>query len=132
MKKLFLVILALVHITTSTGAVVRLHYCMGELDDWGIIKSESKICGKCGMEEVEGVDNGCCRDELKIIKSDTEQKITQFFSQLLNLFAQALPTTFCEISSLEVFTITKENPVSRALLKTSCLAVYIRNCVFLI
>lgn len=84
------------------------------------------------MEELEGVDNGCCRDELKIIKNETEQKITQIFSQVLNLFAQALPAIFCEIPSLEVFTITKENPVSRALLRINTVAVYIRNCVFLI
>lgn len=132
MKKLFLVILAFVHITTSTGAVVNLHYCMGELDDWVLITRESKTCGKCGMEELAGEDNGCCRNELKVIKNDTDQKITTIFFQLLNIFAQALPAPFCEIPSLEVFTKTNENPISRALLKTSSIAVYIRNCVFLI
>ncbi len=132
MKKLFLVILAFVHITTSTGAVVNLHYCMGELDNWGLITRESKTCNKCGMEEVAGEDNGCCRNELKVIKNDTDQKATTIFSQLLHVFAQALPAPFCETPSLEIFTIKNENPISRALLKTSSIAVYIRNCVFLI
>ena len=132
MKKIFLVILAFIHITTSTGAVVHLHYCMGQLDDWGLIIYESKTCGKCGMEELAGEDNGCCRNEFKIIKNDADQKATTIFSQLFNVFAQALPAPFCEIPSLEAFTITNENPISRALLKTSSIAVYIRNCVFLI
>jgi len=132
MKKLFLLILAFVHITTSTGAVVNLHYCMGELDEWGLITRESKKCGKCGMEEVAGEDNGCCRNELKVIKNDTDQKVTTIFYQLLNVFGQAFLAPFCETPSLEVFTITNENPISRALLKTSCIAVYIRNCAFLI
>ncbi len=46
-----------------------MHYCMGELVDWGFSHNENKDCSKCGMKESES--NGCCEDKQKLLKIDT-------------------------------------------------------------
>ncbi len=49
MKKVLTTILAFVYLSTSMGATIHLHYCMGKLASWGLIDHESKNCTKCGM-----------------------------------------------------------------------------------
>lgn len=51
MKKVLAFILLFVYLGTSTGATVRLHYCMGELAGWGLKDVPSETCGSCGMEK---------------------------------------------------------------------------------
>ncbi len=74
MKKIIVAILALLYITTSTGATIHMHYCMGELADWGIGLNDSKTCGKCGMDKSDEKDNGCCNDEQKQVKLETDHQ----------------------------------------------------------
>lgn len=132
MKKLLVAILALLYISTSVGATVHMHYCMGKLADWGPGHNKSKTCGKCGMEISEKKDNGCCKDERKFIKNDTDQKTTEAAIQMTQVMAVALPVSFFEIPSADIPTVTEENPISHAPPRSSGVAVYIRNCVFLI
>jgi len=55
----------------SSGVVINLHYCMDRFDSFSIGASASDVCGKCGMHTTDA--NGCCRDELKVIKIDDGQ-----------------------------------------------------------
>lgn len=132
MKKFLITILAFVYITSSTGASIHMHYCMGKLADWGIGKNDSKICGKCGMEKANEKDNGCCKDEHKFVKGHTDQKIVQAGFQLIQLSSVALPVSFIEIPLPYFSSVTEQNALSHAPPRTSGVAVYIRNCVFLI
>ncbi len=132
MKKFFVAILALLYISTSTGAFVHVHYCMGEMADWGFGYNKSSTCGKCGMEEVQGSDNGCCKDEQKFIKNDTDQKTSKTIIQITPVMAAALPVSFIEIPSNNFSSVIGETPHSRTPLRINGVAVYIRNCVFLI
>lgn len=132
MKKLFVAILALLYISTSTGAFVHVHYCMGELADWGFGYNKSTTCGKCGMEEVQGNDNGCCKDEQKFIKNDTDQKTTKTFCQMIPVMAVALSVSFIEIPSNNFPPLTEEPLDGHVPLRINGVAVYIRNCIFLI
>lgn len=129
MKKFLVTILALVYISTSTGAVLHMHYCMGKMVDWGLIHNDSKECSKCGMGEE---NNGCCKDEHKFVKNDTDQKTLKAGFQLIQLLAVALPVCYIEIPSNDFPAIIEENPISHAPPRSSGVAVYIRNCVFLI
>ena len=63
-KKVTIVILALLYLGLTTGVVKNLHYCMGELSkvDYGYNKHEA--CEKCGMTEKEG----CCDTQFKVVK----------------------------------------------------------------
>lgn len=129
MKKFLVTILALVYISTSTGAVLHMHYCMGKMVDWGFGHNDSKKCSKCGMVEKS---NGCCKDEHKFLKNDTDQKTTGVGFQLIQLLAVSLPVAFIEISTTGFPSLTEENPISHAPPRSGGVAVYILNRTFLI
>jgi hypothetical protein len=131
MKKLLVAILALLYISTSSGAVVQLHYCMGKLAGWGFGDNKSATCGKCGMEKMDKKGNGCCKDDHKFLKNDSDQRTTEVV-QMIQLLALALPVSSIEISSTDFVSVTEENPINHAPPLSSGVAVYIRNCVFLI
>ena len=98
MKKLVVAIVALLYISTSTGAPLYMHYCMGKLAGWGFGDNKSKTCGRCGMEKSEEKDNGCCKDEHTFLKNDSDQKVTTIGFQMIQLLAVALPVSSIEIS----------------------------------
>ncbi len=132
MKKTIVAILAILYISTSVGATVHMHYCMGKLADWGLVDNYADKCSKCGMEKIEKTDSGCCRDELKYFKNNTDQKISESAFQIIKVVPVVLHTNFIDLSSTDFISVTEENPVSHAPPPGSGVAVYIRNCVFLI
>ena len=87
MKKVLVTILAFVYLSSSMGATIHLHYCMGKLASWGLIDHNSKICAQCGMVKKTSSSQGlsaqmgCCKDEHKQIKTDKDQKLSpsEFF-----------------------------------------------------
>jgi hypothetical protein len=132
MKKVLAVILTLVYMSTTTGANIHMHYCMGKLADWGLGHNKSKTCGKCGMEKSEEKDNGCCKDEHKFVKNDGDQKIAEAGFQMMQLASVALPVSFVEIPDNNFSSVTEENPISHAPPRSTGVAVYILNRTFLI
>lgn len=74
MKKLLTFIIAIFYLASSTGATVRLHYCMGKLANWGVGYDQSRLCTKCGMSESLDIA-GCCNDEHTYIKNHSDQEI---------------------------------------------------------
>jgi hypothetical protein len=97
MKKVFATILAVIYLSTSMGATVHLHYCMGKLISWGLINHENNNCTTCGMPKNSKVEHcmaatkGCCKDEHKHVKVDKDQKATEsaykFFSPSFEIIA---------------------------------------------
>jgi len=132
MKKLIVAISALVYMTTSTGALLHLHYCMGELANWGLGYNDSKTCGKCGMKKSDDKKNDCCKDELKFIKNETDQKTIKTGVQWSQLIAVAIPVSFAETSYSGFSSLKQENPICHAPPRSSGIGLYIRNCSFLI
>ena len=132
MKKFIVAILAMVYITTSTGATLHMHYCMGKLSHWDLGHNESKICSQCGMKNSEKNNKGCCDDKHKFLKNNADQKITETIFQGKQLITITVPFSFIKIS-LNIFkSITIEYSYSHPPPQNSGVAVYIRNCVFLI
>jgi hypothetical protein len=129
MKKFFVAILAFVYIFTTTGVFLQAHYCMGKLADWGLSNTNSKICSKCGMDEK---NTGCCKHENKFLKNNSDQKITESVFQVLQLDNIIPPPLFVELTPACYPPLVKQNPTSHALSRSCSVAVYIRNCVFLI
>lgn len=48
---------------------------MDELDSTEIGFTASETCGRCGMETTDS--NGCCRDEFKVVKLETDQLVAK-------------------------------------------------------
>lgn len=132
MKKCFLAILAIVYISTSVGANIHMHYCMGTLADWGLIHNESKQCSKCGMPKQGKKDNGCCKDEEKFFKNNNDQRSTEAGFQSFQLLSPALTVPFSEIVYPFFPSLIKSDTGSHDPPLINGPAVYIRNRVFLI
>lgn len=129
MKKLVVTILSFLYLTSTIGATVHFHYCMDKLVDSGLWHNNDKQCGKCGMEKSQENDNGCCKDEHKQVKLETDHKGVSAY-QLTEPGAAALPVPLFEITDINLPTVTEQIPRSHAPPRSGDIAVYIRNCVF--
>ena len=109
-----------------------MHYCMGQLADWGLGTSNSKICGNCGMKESDEKDNGCCKDKHVVVKNNVDQKFAETGLSKIQVLAVALPVSFIEVHFSNFLSVTEENSGSHAPPRSTGVAVYIRNCIFLI
>jgi hypothetical protein len=103
---------------------------MGKVADWGFEQNDSKTCSKCGMEQIAKKLTGCCKDENKFIKNNADQKYSETAFQMAPLSMVAIPVSFVEIPSVNLPSLTEENPITHAPPRNSGVAVYIRNCVF--
>lgn len=86
MKKIVVAISLMLYLGVSTGIVVNFHYCMDRLASTQIFGHEAKVCGQCGMHMDEAM--GCCRDEVKVVKMDDDQRVT--FADMLVIQAPAI------------------------------------------
>ena len=71
MKKGFTLLVLVCYLAVTCGVVVNHHYCMDKLASTQLFASSQKECGKCGMHTEES--NGCCRDEVKVVKLIQDQ-----------------------------------------------------------
>ena len=128
MKKAFLAILFVSYLAVSSGIVVNFHYCMNRLASTEWFAMEGKQCEKCGMNMHKS--HGCCRDEVKIVKMEDDQKITSSVSfdlPSLDMPAQ-VPSEFISTSFYNC-NVTA-NPDSHPPPLLSDQDTYISNCVF--
>ncbi len=91
MKRVWVTILLLVYFTVSSGFVVNLHYCMGDLAEVELGHSDAKECGKCGMPVKQKA--GCCQDEVKVLKIAQDQSVAAFIAFHFGI-TQSLPEAF--------------------------------------
>ena len=129
MKPIAAVILIILYFVTSTGATLYSHYCMGEIAGSSIWGNTDNKCGKCGMEEQEGEDSGCCNEEAQWIKIDDDQKTNSIQIHVSKLELQAVSFIFFN-SSLFASKSDHTFPGSKAPLRSCELPTYLLNCVF--
>ncbi|MBZ5858391.1 HYC_CC_PP family protein [Flavihumibacter profundi] len=125
MRKFITAILAILYLATSTGAVINMHYCMGEMTDWDLSSKASKNCQTCGMEKSDKKGNHCCKDEIKFVKNNTDQKSTEASFHFAFTDAVAIPVSFIEIPTVPVSSLTVGNPNSHAPPQRSSIGIYI-------
>jgi hypothetical protein len=96
LKRIFILLLALLYFVAGSGMLLRQHYCAGEFVatqvDFSSLGS-TEMCDDCGMEEEEG---GCCESKTLILKKTIEQQINEIHSWDI---------PFCSVDLLPVFTI---------------------------
>ncbi len=119
MKKPFIAILAFVYLSTSVGATIHFHYCMGKLIAWGLVNHETKNCNYCGMPKSSGnQDNwefqkNCCKDEHKQVKNDKDQKPAQVELQVNKLIPDPL-IHLQDLAGLKVYPLIIAHPSAHA------------------
>jgi hypothetical protein len=136
MKKFLSGILAIFYLSTSMGASVHLHYCMGKLISWGFVNHENPNCDYCGMPKFSAPkDNqiakkGCCSDEHKLLKTDKDQKLPfgefEFLKQIPDVIS-------LQLSGLSVHPVSSgmmNRPVANAPPDTHKNPLFLRYCNF--
>ncbi len=126
MKKAFSAILLVLYISLSSGVVINRHYCMNRFDSADLGGSKSEVCGKCGMHTEDS--NGCCHDELKIVKlQDDQQSSSAIYHfnvpvQIVHSTESVLNDNLYATTSLRVF--HNHSP------PLAGFDICLRNCVF--
>lgn len=90
MKKIIASISFLCYFTVTCGVVINSHYCMKRLASVHLFETSADVCEGCGMDTHES--NGCCRDEVKVLKLVQDQN--------------KLPVVSYEIPALEITAAT--------------------------
>jgi hypothetical protein len=136
MKKAFATILAVIYLSTSMGATVHLHYCMGKLFSWSLAEKDSKNCGQCGMPKgnldghCKAVKGDCCKDKHTHIQLDKDQKTTEAAYQFLDIPFIAITGTTANLPSLYIVSYIAGYPTANAPPEPDKVPVFIRNCTF--
>ena len=71
MKKPIAAILIILYLAATSGIVINSHYCMKRLVSVNLFETKAKVCGLCGMDMHD--NNGCCHDEVKVLKLVQDQ-----------------------------------------------------------
>jgi hypothetical protein len=124
MKKFLALLLAVLYMTTSSGVVLNVHYCMGKVSSVKVDNFKAAFC-KCAIQKEDG---SCCKTEVKVCKLSNEHKGTiasgniQF--PVVAHITQTSPIVHAELKR-RVCILPKGNAPPGIVVKT-----YIENCVF--
>src|SRR3954451_21029730 len=124
MKKILSLLLAVLYMTTSSGVVLNLHYCMGRISSVRVDNFKDTFC-KCGKQKSE---RGCCQSEIRVLKCANDHTST-LASVDLKLPPVNLPTLVSLSDFSYVNTVLPVSPSGNAPPGAYC-KTYIENCVF--
>ena len=79
----------------------------------------------------KNLNEGCCKDEFKEIKSEKNQKLTETLINIIHVISAAPLAVEIELPGINNFSVTEINPISHAPPRSQ-VAIHIRNCVFLV
>jgi hypothetical protein len=104
MKRVLVLLLAVLYLVSGVGLTLRAHYCMGKLTGAAIERptqhSDTHRCSRCGMEKKRS--NGCCKDEIKTLKSAPDQTLVKSFSLQAPVLAADIQTVHPQYADLSV------------------------------
>jgi hypothetical protein len=126
MKKLLTIIAMLVYFVVSTGFVVSVHYCMDKIRSFQLGDVTHHQCSECGMPIKDS--DGCCKDEVKVVKLQVDQTIAKLATVNFSLPAVAVTYTDFLFASL-INEQKSEEPTAHGP-PLSEQDIYLRNCVF--
>lgn len=92
MKKFLLLILTFAYLATSSGATIYIHQCMGKTIEWDLKENGSNKCGNCGMHK--NAANDCCKDHVKVLKVQNDQKLPEVLFKKYISISNALPVVY--------------------------------------
>lgn len=130
-------IVALVYLTSSVGATVHLHYCMDRLValDLSEKNNKNRDCSYCGMAPTSGNQHcgmqsaGCCKDELKQVKLEGDQKVAESSFLLLCTHDEITPLV-ADFSVRRIAALAEKYLVTNAHPRSGNISLFILNCIF--
>ena len=127
MKKIIASLAFICYLAVTSGVIVNFHYCMNRLASMQWFVVENTTCPTCGMHIQKS--HGCCRDEVKIVKMEVDQKTTSNVSFELPALdiIDHVPSQFIVACSYNINETRHYNNHSPPLLTED---TYLQNCVF--
>ncbi len=131
MKKILVILLVFFYLGTTSGYTMHLHYCMGEMINLELSKSDSKNCNNCGMEKSQSTKNGCCKDELKKIQTDDSGQLldNNLSVSIVSPTIATIPTHF-KVNTNRFVAQVEEKPVGNDPPFCKLIPSYISNCTY--
>lgn len=124
MKKTVVLLLAIFYIAITSGMVVNIHYCMGDIASVNYGAEDHDACDRCGMEEKQG----CCHTEHKLIRAgDTHMWVKPAFQFDT---PAALPPSAPDIRSLAFTVFSPESFLYHSPPDRRGTDIGVFNCVF--
>lgn len=130
MKKVLTLILAILYMSSSTGATFHMHYCVGKLVEVKLWHKDVNKCSKCGNKENKKCGKNCCKDEHKTVKLEKDQKTGENAPRFMQFAALAMPVSYVELPQVYTVSLLEEFPVSKAPPRSSKVHTHILNCTF--
>lgn len=128
MKKLIVLILSLVYLSTSSGMVLNVQYCFDKVSSFSLngFGNEDSCCGA-----IVEKSQGCCSDEVKVIKPQ-ESHEGAFASYLFNNPIQpfSTPRSFIDPPFIGPLRDQILRIRDSGHLLPADSEIYIKNCVF--
>ena len=132
MKNFFVAILTFLYVGSSTGATVYNNYCWSNLGNKNLCCHSSFISKKFTITHYDLKDNNCCKAENNFVKDARTQHPALGVFKIKHPVTQALPFSHFEITCYNVATIVTKNTLLNLSPANNSVAIYIRNCVFLL
>lgn len=127
MKKILVLILAVLYMASSTGATFHMHYCKGKLVDVALWHGEQEDCEKCGPEADNTCAKNCCKDEHKTVKLEKDQQIKE---SSVHPDEAAFITVKTDFPAQQISPITNSYTISYTPPRPYLIATYILHCTF--
>ena len=136
MKKCIAAILAVLYLSTSMGATVHLHYCMGKLAAWTFQDPATTGDFLCGMPQTPAsqgcslAEKDCCRDEYHQIKTGKDHQLVSTALEVVK--GSAVATTLPRVLAVSPYiaSLTLTLPAVNGPPIESGVPVFLRNCTF--
>jgi hypothetical protein len=123
MKKVAVTILILLYFTTSIGATIRMHFCMGELISW-TVNTKEKDDMKC--------EKGCCEEKSQVVKIDKDQKLAKAFFEFSKTNLPVAPALYQQWQASIISSTIAGFPKANAPPGKGKIPLFVRNSAFLI
>ena len=126
MKKIISTITVFLYFAVTCGIMVNFHYCMDRYSSFKLYAPADEKCDLCGMNTK---NHGCCRDEVKILKLQDDQKTSEVVFSFYNVTPlEIIPSEFICSAFFSVPVSEHFNNHSPPLLTMQ--DTYLQNCVF--
>ena len=132
MKNFLVSILTLLYFSSLTGADVYLKHCLNDLSDSGCKNHTEETCDQYGKGKKGKLGKYCCEQVNKNSNYKTYHLAAVSVHHLQHPVSLAITATNFIIPSRVYSVFTTENPIGSPFNQNKGVAVYIRNCVFLI
>ncbi len=114
----------------AQGATVYFHYCMDELVQMNLSKSNPSSCDFCGMTTKEAKEKSCCEKQTKQFKVNDAQKIAASHFQFEQTPIILYKSIVWEASYHTIPIQIGKASLSNAPPPLQDIPVFIRNCTY--